>query len=289
MHASVPDTLINAAHTHAQQGGMSVIFICDDGMQLISEEDRQERRSAGAQERMVFYANHNIRQKASGGTQGRRVRGTLNRDVREVIVDSRVGRGLDGRVEGRVSWYCTMGPMTREMLPTSWRQKNWGCCRMVLAAAKHSRRCCYKIFTRMPSCTDCQDTLYTYRDTGLYTNDGDGAIDTGVCVKEDDVKDWFAGNLNTTQLLEGAEVKTGHTVDWAVRQGGYKKCEGGKDIIIWLCMYEADECILAGKPFTLRLGGTDEHAEAAIHNTYIAKGALRIVRTCLGARCCVKH
>ncbi|KAJ6628077.1 hypothetical protein B0H10DRAFT_1940634 [Mycena sp. CBHHK59/15] len=173
MHASIPDTLINAAHTHAQQGGMSAIFICDDGMQLISEEDRQEHQSAGVQERMVFYANHNIRRKASGGAQGRRVRGTLNRDVREVIVDGRVGRGLDGRVEGRVS--CT----------------------------------------RTPSCADCQDTLYTYRDAGLYANDGDGAIYTGVCVKEDDVKDWFAGNLNTTQLLEGAKVKTGHTVDWA--------------------------------------------------------------------------
>jgi hypothetical protein len=108
-------------------------------------------------------------------------------------------------------------------------------------------------------------------------------------VKEDDVEDWFAGNLNTMQLLEGAEVKTGHAGDWTVRRGGYRKCEGGKDIIIWLCTYEADERILAGESFTLRLGGTDGRAEAAIHNTYIAMGAPRIVGTCLGARCCVKH
>ncbi|KAJ7909448.1 hypothetical protein B0H13DRAFT_2330390 [Mycena leptocephala] len=35
----------------------------------------------------------------------------------------------------------------------------------------------------------------------------------------------------------------------------------------------------------------DEHilAEAAIHNAYIAMGALHIVRACLGARCCVKR
>ncbi len=33
-------------------GGTSAIFICDDGMQLIGEEDRKAR--------MAFYANHNI-------------------------------------------------------------------------------------------------------------------------------------------------------------------------------------------------------------------------------------
>jgi hypothetical protein len=33
-------------------GGTSAIFICDDGMQLISAEDREER--------IAFYANHNI-------------------------------------------------------------------------------------------------------------------------------------------------------------------------------------------------------------------------------------
>ncbi|KAJ6622161.1 hypothetical protein B0H10DRAFT_2214526 [Mycena sp. CBHHK59/15] len=115
------------------------------------------------------------------------------------------------------------------------------------------------------SCTDRQDTLYTYRDAGLYANDGDGVIYTGVHVKEDDVEDWFAGNLNTRQLLEGAEVKTGHAGDWAIRRGGYKKCEGGKDIIIWLCTYKADEHILA---------------EAAVHNTYIAMGVPRIGSIC---------
>ena len=33
-------------------GGTSAIFICDDGMQLINKEDREER--------IAFYANHNI-------------------------------------------------------------------------------------------------------------------------------------------------------------------------------------------------------------------------------------
>ncbi|KAK7055869.1 glycosyl transferase family group 2-domain-containing protein [Favolaschia claudopus] len=41
-----------AMQTYARQGGTSAIFICDDGMQLISEEDRQAR--------MRFYADHNI-------------------------------------------------------------------------------------------------------------------------------------------------------------------------------------------------------------------------------------
>lgn len=38
--------------TYARQGGTSAIFICDDGLQLLSEEDRTER--------IGFYANHNI-------------------------------------------------------------------------------------------------------------------------------------------------------------------------------------------------------------------------------------
>ena len=33
-------------------GGTSAIFICDDGMQLISKEDREER--------IAFFANYNI-------------------------------------------------------------------------------------------------------------------------------------------------------------------------------------------------------------------------------------
>ncbi|KAG5644401.1 hypothetical protein DXG03_008568 [Asterophora parasitica] len=41
-----------AMQTYARQGGTSAIFICDDGLQLISEEDRKER--------LAFYANHNI-------------------------------------------------------------------------------------------------------------------------------------------------------------------------------------------------------------------------------------
>ncbi|KAH8835947.1 glycosyl transferase family group 2-domain-containing protein [Flagelloscypha sp. PMI_526] len=41
-----------AMKTYARQGGTSSIFICDDGLQLISEDDRAER--------MAFYANHNI-------------------------------------------------------------------------------------------------------------------------------------------------------------------------------------------------------------------------------------
>lgn len=41
-----------AMQTYARQGGTSAIFICDDGLQLIPEKDRQER--------IDFYANHNI-------------------------------------------------------------------------------------------------------------------------------------------------------------------------------------------------------------------------------------
>ncbi|KAF9262377.1 hypothetical protein L218DRAFT_960195 [Marasmius fiardii PR-910] len=41
-----------AMQTYARQGGSSAIFVCDDGLQLISEADRQER--------MEFYAKHNI-------------------------------------------------------------------------------------------------------------------------------------------------------------------------------------------------------------------------------------
>ncbi|KAG2019686.1 hypothetical protein CC2G_005101 [Coprinopsis cinerea AmutBmut pab1-1] len=41
-----------AMQTYARQGGTSAIFICDDGLQLIPEDQRQER--------IAFYANHNI-------------------------------------------------------------------------------------------------------------------------------------------------------------------------------------------------------------------------------------
>ena len=38
--------------TYARQGGTSTIFVHDDGLQLISAEDREER--------VAFYADHNI-------------------------------------------------------------------------------------------------------------------------------------------------------------------------------------------------------------------------------------
>lgn len=41
-----------AMQTYARQGGTSAIFICDDGMQCIPEADQNER--------IAFYANHNI-------------------------------------------------------------------------------------------------------------------------------------------------------------------------------------------------------------------------------------
>ncbi|KAH7922289.1 hypothetical protein BV22DRAFT_666525 [Leucogyrophana mollusca] len=41
-----------AMQTYARQGGTSAIFIHDDGLQLISAEEREER--------ITFYANHNI-------------------------------------------------------------------------------------------------------------------------------------------------------------------------------------------------------------------------------------
>ncbi|KAL0953507.1 hypothetical protein HGRIS_004733 [Hohenbuehelia grisea] len=45
-------SLQKAMVTYARQGGTSSIFICDDGMQLISEDDRVAR--------MAFYAKHSI-------------------------------------------------------------------------------------------------------------------------------------------------------------------------------------------------------------------------------------
>ncbi|KAJ7573930.1 glycosyl transferase family group 2-domain-containing protein [Mycena floridula] len=41
-----------AMKTYARQGGTSAIFICEDGLQAISEEEQKER--------IEFYANHNI-------------------------------------------------------------------------------------------------------------------------------------------------------------------------------------------------------------------------------------
>ena len=41
-----------AMQTYARQGGTSTIFVNDDGLQLISAEDREER--------VAFYADHNI-------------------------------------------------------------------------------------------------------------------------------------------------------------------------------------------------------------------------------------
>ncbi|KAF9231782.1 glycosyl transferase family group 2-domain-containing protein [Melanogaster broomeanus] len=44
--------LKKAMQTYARQGGTSSIFVHDDGLQIISEEEREER--------IAFYANHNI-------------------------------------------------------------------------------------------------------------------------------------------------------------------------------------------------------------------------------------
>jgi hypothetical protein len=41
-----------AMQTYARQGGTSAIFVCDDGLQLLPEEEREAR--------IAFYANHNI-------------------------------------------------------------------------------------------------------------------------------------------------------------------------------------------------------------------------------------
>ncbi|KAF5341570.1 hypothetical protein D9758_014054 [Tetrapyrgos nigripes] len=41
-----------AMQTYARQGGTSAIFMCDDGLRLISEKDREER--------LQFYSHHNI-------------------------------------------------------------------------------------------------------------------------------------------------------------------------------------------------------------------------------------
>ncbi|KAJ6524020.1 hypothetical protein B0H19DRAFT_1200836 [Mycena capillaripes] len=46
---------------------------------------------------------------------------------------------------------------------------------------------------------------------------------------------------------------------------------------------------MAGRYFVVRSTDIDQGTEAAIHNAYIAMGAPRIVRPCLGARCSVNH
>ena len=46
------ESLKKAMQTYARQGGTSTIFVNNDGLQLISPEDRAER--------MEFYANHGI-------------------------------------------------------------------------------------------------------------------------------------------------------------------------------------------------------------------------------------
>lgn len=46
------ESLKKAMHTYARQGGTSSIMINDDGLQLLSEEDRDAR--------IQFYANHDI-------------------------------------------------------------------------------------------------------------------------------------------------------------------------------------------------------------------------------------
>ena len=45
-------SLKKAMQTYARQGGTSSILVHDDGLQLIEEEERQER--------IAFYADHNI-------------------------------------------------------------------------------------------------------------------------------------------------------------------------------------------------------------------------------------
>jgi hypothetical protein len=44
--------LKKAMQTYARQGGSSSIFVHDDGLQIISEEDRQKR--------IEFYSDHGI-------------------------------------------------------------------------------------------------------------------------------------------------------------------------------------------------------------------------------------
>ena len=45
-------SLKKAMQTYARQGGTSAIFVHDDGLQIISEEERKER--------IAFYADNNI-------------------------------------------------------------------------------------------------------------------------------------------------------------------------------------------------------------------------------------
>jgi hypothetical protein len=46
------NSLKKAMQTYARQGGTSSIFVHDDGLQLLSAEERERR--------IAFYADHNI-------------------------------------------------------------------------------------------------------------------------------------------------------------------------------------------------------------------------------------
>ncbi|OBZ72965.1 hypothetical protein A0H81_07226 [Grifola frondosa] len=84
-------SLKKAMQTYARQGGTSSIFVHDDGLQLIGEEERQER--------IAFYADHNIGWKASNMNYGLALSLKLERNLlaleAEAASRSSVGDGLE--------------------------------------------------------------------------------------------------------------------------------------------------------------------------------------------------
>ncbi|KAF8452284.1 glycosyl transferase family group 2-domain-containing protein [Boletus edulis BED1] len=68
--------LKKAMQSYARQGGSSAIFIHDDGLQLVSEKDREAR--------IAFYADHNIGWKASNLNYGLALGLKLERHLKEL-------------------------------------------------------------------------------------------------------------------------------------------------------------------------------------------------------------
>ncbi|KAJ7212385.1 hypothetical protein B0H12DRAFT_1079441 [Mycena haematopus] len=90
-----------------------------------------------------------------------------------------------------------------------------------------------------------------------------------------DIAAYRAGNPAAETILDGLQVKVGHTKSLARRQRAYRKCDrGGLQTHLWLWYYKADKRCLA---------------ERLLHRNFPDGGAQRIQTLCLGVGCGVRH
>ncbi|KAJ7231589.1 hypothetical protein B0H12DRAFT_1239904 [Mycena haematopus] len=90
-----------------------------------------------------------------------------------------------------------------------------------------------------------------------------------------DIAAYRAGNPAAETILDGLQVKVGHTKSLARRQRAYRKCDrGGLQTHLWLWYYKADKRCLA---------------ERLLHLNFLDGGAQRIQTLCLGVGCGVRH